>query len=183
MGPKRGFLWYPMGHSQGTCFDVGDSEVLRSFNLNPHHHLTFCSSDCTMYAYIEVYFIIYFRGTNILYLFKKKNALIKVRWCRFCVGVSHRWPLMMANPWPYIRSSYLGHGFRANKCTATFVMFTKNYPRLRGIWSPGIFVHVELWLCQNHWENIVAVLNLVITFWVASLNTKPSLHFQVAIKW
>ena len=59
------------------CFDMGDSEVLRNFNDNNHHNLTSCSSDCTMYAYIEVYFIIYFRGINILSVFKKKNALIK----------------------------------------------------------------------------------------------------------
>ena len=71
-GPTRGFLRYPMGHSQGTCIDVGNSEVLRNFNLNPHHYLTSCSSRCTMYDYIKVHFIIYFRGTNILFVCKRK---------------------------------------------------------------------------------------------------------------
>ena len=76
-GPTGGFLRYPTGHSQGMRIDVGDSEVLRNFNPNPHYNLTSCSSDCTMYAYVEVYCIIYFRGLNIISVFKKKNALIK----------------------------------------------------------------------------------------------------------
>ena len=58
-GLTGGFLRYPMGHSQGTWIGVGDSEVRRNFNPNPHHHLTSYSADCTMYAYVEVYFIIY----------------------------------------------------------------------------------------------------------------------------
>ena len=50
---------------------MGNNEVLINFNPNHHHNLTSCSCDCIMYAYVEVYCIIYFCVLNIISVLKK----------------------------------------------------------------------------------------------------------------
>ena len=117
MGPKRVFMRYPIGASLCMCIDMGDNEGVLNLNPTAHQYLTSCYVDCTMYAYIKVNCFTYFRGCNMLSAFKN----IMLQWlfaqCRFCVGVTHRWPSMLADPRPYIHSWYLCHGFQATRLT------------------------------------------------------------------
>ena len=65
-----------MGASQCTCVYMGDNKGTKKSNPIAHLDLTSCFVNCTMYAYIEVNFIIYFNGHNMLSAFKSNGVLI-----------------------------------------------------------------------------------------------------------